>query len=121
MVSTPNIAPAINEQKSSFEIAKYPNTIDEFILLSIDNQIAIKEQNQKIAESHIKTIEDQFNSAIDKEAKLILTKLKIKELRYIVDQRIKFSWQERDIAARELYHMGYNVHNHYILEKYNEK
>jgi len=98
-----------------------PSSINEFLGLSFEHQAIIKEQNQKIAQENTQLIEDQIFIAIDDEAKKVLTELKIKELRYIVDQRVIFPWNERDIAARELYIMGYDVHNHYILEKYNER
>jgi len=110
---------ASKKYKTNFKMLDCPHTTKDVLLLSTQEIAAIYKQNQKIAAAHFKVTTARVNDS--DVPKNTIVELRINELKYIVDQRVKYSWQERDISARELLLMGYDVRNHYSLEKYCER
>lgn len=99
------------------KILKCPDTIEKFSLLTKKQQIKIRKHNQQIADDH-HIIFNQIANSSNKQLKKLLIEAVIDELKETVNQRIKYPWQERDIAARELLLMVIDIRNHYSLEMY---
>lgn len=94
-----------------FKLLFCPATIGEVMKISHLRRFDIMEQNQHIAELQATEASRLMRHAAgdNGEAFAPIFKLRRDTLIDIVGNRIQYSWRKRDIAARELKLMGYDV------------